>query len=251
VSISYHVVIAEDQEVSRCCRAELEELSFTVTECGRNGNLLLETIGRERPAAVICAASLSGVDALGVMERCKGQNAPLFYVTSPSDLPAIRQALLEGGADEFLLKPFDARFAATQLAKTLGIPQRQKPAALPRTLEIRISELLHRIGVPAHIKGYHYLREAIRLSVTEPRQYQAVTKTLYPEIAQRFRTTPSRVERAIRHAIEVAWDRGDVDVLCSIFGYTVNHRRGKPTNSEFIAMLSDGLLLEDLSRTAV
>ena len=107
-----------------------------------------------------------------------------------------------------------------------------------------ISEIMHQIGVPAHIKGYQYLREAIILSIRDDEMMSSVTKVLYPTVAKKFGTTPSRVERAIRHAIEVAWDRGDVDVLSSYFGYTIQNSRGKPTNSEFIAMISDKLKLQ-------
>lgn len=111
-------------------------------------------------------------------------------------------------------------------------------------LTVTISEIMHQIGVPAHIKGYQYLREAIILSVNDDEMINSVTKYLYPTVAKKFGTTPSRVERAIRHAIEVAWDRGDVDVLSSYFGYTIQNQRGKPTNSEFIAMISDKLKLK-------
>ena len=110
-------------------------------------------------------------------------------------------------------------------------------------INIVITDILHQIGVPAHIKGYHYLRQAIKLTVDDPELMQAVTKILYPTIAKSNKTTSSRVERAIRHAIEVAWDRGDVDILSSYFGYTIQNSRGKPTNSEFIAMISDKLRL--------
>ena len=111
-------------------------------------------------------------------------------------------------------------------------------------LEVLVSEIMHQIGVPAHIKGYQYLREAIILSINDTEMMNSVTKVLYPTVAKRFSTTSSRVERAIRHAIEVAWDRGDVDVLSSYFGYTIQNSRGKPTNSEFIAMISDKLRLQ-------
>ncbi len=111
-------------------------------------------------------------------------------------------------------------------------------------LNVTVSEIMHQIGVPAHIKGYQYLREAIILSVGDDEMINSVTKYLYPTVAKKFQTTPSRVERAIRHAIEVAWDRGDVDVLSSYFGYTIQNQRGKPTNSEFIAMISDRLKLK-------
>ena len=110
-------------------------------------------------------------------------------------------------------------------------------------LETDITKMLHELGIPAHIKGYQYLREAIILSVNDSEMMNSVTKLLYPTVAKTFKTTPSRVERAIRHAIEVAWDRGDVDVLSSYFGYTIQNTRGKPTNSEFIAMISDKLRL--------
>ena len=119
-----------------------------------------------------------------------------------------------------------------------------KAVETDRRLEIIISDVMRQIGVPAHIKGYQYLRQAILLSVREPEYLHAVTKALYPSVAKKNKTTSSRVERAIRHAIEVAWDRGDVDVLSSYFGYTIENTRGKPTNSEFIAMISDKLRLE-------
>lgn len=111
-------------------------------------------------------------------------------------------------------------------------------------IELKVTEILHEIGVPAHIKGYHYLRDSIIMSVEHPEIINAVTKQLYPSVAKKYETTSSRVERAIRHAIEVAWDRGDVDVLNSYFGYTIHNDRGKPTNSEFIAMISDKLRLQ-------
>ena len=111
-------------------------------------------------------------------------------------------------------------------------------------LRIQVTEILHQIGVPAHIKGYHYLRDSIIMAIEDPEIINAVTKQLYPSVAKQYETTSSRVERAIRHAIEVAWDRGDVDVLNSYFGYTIHNTRGKPTNSEFIAMISDKLCLQ-------
>ncbi len=124
-----------------------------------------------------------------------------------------------------------AETLANNVSKELGI-------------EFKVTEILHQIGVPAHIKGYHYLRDSIIMSVENPEIINAVTKQLYPSVAKKFSTTSSRVERAIRHAIEVAWDRGDVDILNSYFGYTIHNSRGKPTNSEFIAMISDKLRLQ-------
>ena len=117
-------------------------------------------------------------------------------------------------------------------------------------LEAMVTDILHEIGVPAHIKGYQYLREAIIIAVQDMEVINAVTKVLYPEVAKRFHTTPSRVERAIRHAIEVAWDRGDLETLQGYFGYTVNSAKGKPTNSEFIAMIADRIRLQSKGKIA-
>ena len=125
----------------------------------------------------------------------------------------------------------------------VAAPAQTTAARREEPLEIQVTEILHQIGVPAHIKGYHYLRDSILMAVRNPDIINAVTKQLYPDVARKYDTTPSRVERAIRHAIEVAWDRGDVDVLTSYFGYTIHTTRGKPTNSEFIAMISDHLRL--------
>ena len=111
-------------------------------------------------------------------------------------------------------------------------------------LEMIVTDIIHQIGIPAHIKGYHYLREAIILSINDPEMLESITKMLYPTVAEKFSTTSSRVERAIRHAIETAWDRGDVDVLNGMFGYTISVGKGKPTNSEFIALITDNLRLK-------
>ena len=123
-------------------------------------------------------------------------------------------------------------------------PQGAVLGAGEESLELRVTAIIHEIGVPAHIKGYQYLREAIRLAVEDMEVINAVTKVLYPTVARKFSTTPSRVERAIRHAIEVAWDRGDLETLQKYFGYTVSNAKGKPTNSEFIAMIADRLQLQ-------
>lgn len=165
------------------------------------------------------------------------------------------------GADYFMQKPCDTDTVAAHI-NSLFAPQENtllqsydcrsiagREAALDAAaLEARVTEIIHEIGVPAHIKGYQYLREAIILSINDPEMINAVTKALYPEVAHRYGTTPSRVERAIRHAIEVAWDRGDLETLQKYFGYTVSNIKGKPTNSEFIAMISDNLRLKNKIR---
>lgn len=156
---------------------------------------------------------------------------------------------MAAGADYYFLKPFDLDILAERISQLTGWNTagqeniRKVSSDVQGNLEVVVSEIMHQIGVPAHIKGYQYLREAIILSINDSEMMNSVTKLLYPTVAKTFKTTPSRVERAIRHAIEVAWDRGDVDVLSSYFGYTIQNSRGKPTNSEFIAMISDKLRL--------
>ena len=151
---------------------------------------------------------------------------------------------MEKGAAYFMLKPFHISALGnriTELASN-GIPD--KEASAHRTLEMVVTEMIHQLGVPAHIKGYQYLREAIMMAVEDIESVSAITKVLYPSIAKKFKTTSSRVERAIRHAIEVAWDRGDIETLQNYFGYTVSGVKGKPTNSEFISMIADRLRLQ-------
>ena len=154
---------------------------------------------------------------------------------------------MNAGASYLAVYPFNPTDLAQRIFRiagyTVGNKYREQSIDNTQSLEIQVTEILHQIGVPAHIKGYHYLRDSIIMSIENPEIINAVTKQLYPSVAKRYNTTSSRVERAIRHAIEVAWDRGDVDVLNTYFGYTIHNTRGKPTNSEFIAMISDRLRL--------
>ena len=153
-----------------------------------------------------------------------------------------------------MLKPFDYQLVISRIKQLRGVGtyRRMEGAAsvkngnvfLERNLESDVTNVIHEIGVPAHIKGYHYLRDAIMMSVNDSEMLSSITKQLYPTIAKRHKTTPSRVERAIRHAIEVAWSRGKMDTIDELFGYTVNHGKGKPTNSEFVALIADKIRLE-------
>ena len=161
----------------------------------------------------------------------------------------IEQDLLDNGFSFFFVKPFDENVLVSRVLKAAGSTSRPQPVSQDCD-ELTVTEILHQVGVPAHIKGYQFLRDAILLAVSDHDYINAVTKRLYPEIAKRNATTASRVERAIRHAIEVAWDRGDVDTLNSYFGYTIHNLRGKPTNSEFIAMISDKIRLDKKQRRA-
>jgi len=160
----------------------------------------------------------------------------------------LEKEALSAGAAYYVIKPYRPEELLDRISELITCCSETKLGkiySIDHDLEVTITDILHQIGVPAHIKGYHYLRDSIIMSVRHPEIINAVTKELYPSVAKKYETTPSRVERAIRHAIEVAWDRGDVDVLNSYFGYTIHNSRGKPTNSEFIAMISDRLRLQN------
>lgn len=159
----------------------------------------------------------------------------------------LEREVMTAGASAYFLKPFDLTLLIDKVIFLLGMQRDPISSVAPAkkpNLELMVTEIIHQIGVPAHIKGYQYLREAIILVVENSEIINSVTKVLYPTVAKMHDTTSSRVERAIRHAIEVAWDRGDVDVLNSYFGYTIHNGRGKPTNSEFIAMIADKMQLQ-------
>ena len=183
---------------------------------------------------------------------------PIFIITSNFARSTLEREALSVGASCFLLKPVSCMDIIDKIIQFSYKNQSARIMNKFRTndkicnigpgsnssLELQVTEILHQIGVPAHIKGYHYLRTSILMSTEDPEIINSVTKQLYPSVAKKFNTTSSRVERAIRHAIEVAWDRGDMDILNSYFGYTIHTSRGKPTNSEFIAMISDKLRLQ-------
>lgn len=154
--------------------------------------------------------------------------------------------VMDAGADYYMIRPFDPETLVSKVLSVYNdkINGRRNTASDESDMECVVTEIIHQIGIPAHIKGYHYLRTAIMLSVEDPDMINCITKLLYPTVARMYETTPSRVERAIRHAIEIAWDRGDVDTLNSYFGYTIHTSRGKPTNSEFVALIADKLRLK-------
>ena len=193
----------------------------------------LELLRRLPETGVRCRCIvLSGFINNKVIADCAARGAD-YFMPKPCDLGALLERvrqLADGEEEELPLEGIDCRPAA-------------RVSRQEADLEAVVTDIIHEIGVPAHIKGYQYLREAIILTIQDMDVINAVTKVLYPEVAKRFATTPSRVERAIRHAIEVAWDRGDIEVLQKYFGYTVSNIKGKPTNSEFIAMIADSLTL--------
>lgn len=231
----------------------LEKYGISADFCLKDGEEVIARIMSDKPDVVITDLFMTHIDSIGVMRairKQKPEKLPMFVVYSGFDSPVLEREVMSAGATYFVLKPFNLNDLAENIIR-LNKRQRQKAKGGIRqagfdsyNIELKVTEILHQIGVPAHIKGYHYLRDSIILSIEKPEIINAVTKQLYPTVAKKYETTSSRVERAIRHAIEVAWDRGDVEVLNSYFGYTIQGSRGKPTNSEFIAMISDKLRLQ-------
>ncbi len=248
------IIIADDTtELGKNCAKTFSSYGMNVVLCEKDGRSVLEKIKTEKPDMVLADVFMPNLDILGVLGGIKDMNSkdkPMIMAMSGFDNPKLEKEMIDAGASYYFLKPFDINTMAERLIQLSGWKSNKESLAVKNNLitdpelEIMITEIIHQIGVPAHIKGYHYLREAIILSVKNSDIVNSVTKLLYPTVAKTYHTTASRVERAIRHAIEVAWDRGDLDVLNSYFGYTIQNDRGKPTNSEFIAMISDKLRLK-------
>lgn len=241
------LLTGEGSEFGKNCANVLRTYGCDVSLVAKDGRILLTKHESMNADVIVMDAFMSNLDALGVIhELCKKEEKPLIMVMSSSDNQRFEQEILSAGADYYFLKPFDINMLAQRIKQLTGWSKEKGDVSKQQDnvdLQVTVSEIMHQIGVPAHIKGYQYLREAIVLSINDREMMSSVTKVLYPTVAKMYSTTSSRVERAIRHAIEVAWDRGDVDVLSSYFGYTIQNTRGKPTNSEFIAMISDKLRL--------
>lgn len=243
------MLAAEGSEFGQNCANVLRSYGCDVKMAAKNGAEVLSKFEKEKPDVLVLDAFMTSIDALGVLKEIKGggkNENTVIMVMSGVDNQRFEQEILSAGADYYFLKPFDVNMMAERITQMSLWNNNSKESKVPSSnadLEVIVSDIMHQIGVPAHIKGYQYLREAIILSIGDSEMMNSVTKLLYPTVAKTFGTTSSRVERAIRHAIEVAWDRGDVDVLSSYFGYTIQSTRGKPTNSEFIAMISDKLRL--------
>ena len=238
-------------EVTAACREALELKGVEVTVVEKDGLKVLQKMLSVRPQVVLLDAFMPGLDALAVKQKynAAGERHTAFFVTGAFQSEEMVQELLDEGFAYYFVKPLDENVLASRVLKVaLGHEKRVLVQTSVDSDELTVTEILHQIGVPAHIKGYQFLRDAILLTMDEPDYINAVTKRLYPEIAKKNGTTASRVERAIRHAIEVAWDRGDVDTLNSYFGYTIHNLRGKPTNSEFIAMIADKMRLDKRQR---
>lgn len=216
-----------------------------------DGNSVLNSIKSEAPDAAVLEAKMPFCDAVEVIRRLKVEKkyVPNVIIVSGSPDPALEREAAALGAS-FMLQPVDPNYLISKINQMCGVFSSANADGFPKNadssadLELAVTEIIHQVGIPAHIKGYHYLRTAIMLSVGNDEMINSITKLLYPTVAKQYDTTSSRVERAIRHAIEIAWDRGDIDVLTKIFSYTVHTAKGKPTNSEFIALIADHLRLK-------
>ncbi len=247
------VLIGDDSaEYGVSCANTLRTMGFFVVARPKDGLALFDAIKNEMPDVVIIDAIMPNLDAIELMKKINVSvyKKPIFIVVSTYDNPFIEKQVMENGASYFMLKPFEVKTLGDRIVSLTGKEtsnqqgfniQKNDSAT---SLEVVVTDIIHQIGVPAHIKGYHYLREAIMQSVVDASKLESVTKVLYPSVAKKFQTTPSRVERAIRHAIEIAWDRGNLDTLNSFFGYTINTGKGKPTNSEFVALITDKIRLK-------
>lgn len=245
----YRVLVADDNREFCDLLAQYlqSQTDFKLVGVAQNGRQVIELVQSENPDVVVLDIIMPHLDGIGVLEQLNGlglAKRPRVIMLTAFGQESIAQRVVSLGADYYILKPFDLAVLAKRI-RQIASGQTVKPAAAEgRSLDVEVTEVLHEIGIPAHIKGYLYLREAICLVVARVELLGGITKELYPSIAKRYQTTPSRVERAIRHAIEVAWNRGNVDLIHSLFGHTVNSERGKPTNSEFIAMVADKLRME-------
>lgn len=248
------IVVADDSsQLGENCAKTFNAYGMNASTCPKDGLKLLEKVKRENPDIVLADVFMPNLDIIGVIKNInenESKEKPMIMAMSSFDSQRLEKELIDAGVDYYFLKPFDVNVMAQRIIQISGWKNEKAPLVVKNSvvsdaqLELMITEIIHQIGVPAHIKGYHYLREAIILSIKNSDIINSVTKLLYPTVAKKHNTTASRVERAIRHAIEVAWDRGNIDVLDSYFGYTIQNERGKPTNSEFIAMISDKLRLK-------
>jgi len=237
------VVLADANEDFRgFLRDAIEKTDeFSIAGTVGDGQEALRICEEQHPDLLLMDVVLPGLDGFGVMKRLPRQGGPQVILISAFCSDRTVTAAMELGAFYFFPKPCEENSLLDRMRAAVKAPAE---TGHPAELKGMVTSIIHEIGVPAHIKGYQYLREAIMIAVDDMDVINAVTKVLYPEVARRFSTTPSRVERAIRHAIEVAWDRGDLETLQKFFGYTVSNTKGKPTNSEFIAMIADRLVLE-------
>jgi len=261
-----NVAIADDNE--RILKVLDEYISseegLNVVGKAKNGEEMYDIIKKEKPDIVLLDIIMPKMDGISLMEKVNKDNTltkiPKFIVMSAIGQEAITEDAFRMGANYYIMKPFDNEVVINriksvngQLARKVQVNRKlergeSREEYIEKNLESDVTAILHEVGVPAHIMGYHYLRDAIMLCVNDSSMLNGITKLLYPEVAKKHNSTSSRVERAIRHAIEVAFTRGNIDMIEELFGYTINSGKGKPTNSEFIAMIADKIRLEYKNR---
>lgn len=261
------VAIADDNRQTLNLLGEILEKEDGIHVVGKadNGEDAYNMIVETNPDIVLMDVIMPRLDGISVMERVRNNSQmkgmPSFIMVTAASSQDVTEDAFRLGANYYIMKPFSRDVVLDKIRRVSrggvrtaaagdrgGVrrvqPYLDKAAYMEQNLETDVTQMLHEIGIPAHIKGYQYLRDAIIMSVQDAEMLSSVTKILYPTIAKRHQTTPSRVERAIRHAIEVAWSRGKMDTLNELFGYTVNGGKGKPTNSEFVALIADKIRLD-------
>ena len=259
-----NVAIADDNDRILDLLGEVigNDKDLTLVGKASNGEEMNQIIKNKEPDVVLLDLIMPKMDGLSVMERVSEdrnlKKSPNFIVITAVGQERITEDAFKKGASYYIMKPFHNETVLNRIKhiqsevhsrRNIGggtlQPHEKKP---PLSLETHVTNIIHEIGIPAHIKGYHYLRDAIIMAIEDMDVLNAITKILYPTVAKKHQTTSSRVERAIRHAIEVAWSRGKLDTLEALFGYTVSTGKGKPTNSEFIALIADKIRLEQKHR---
>lgn len=256
------VAIADDNEnmLEVLGKVIAQEDDFDVVGTATNGEDTFNIIKEKEPDVVLLDIIMPQLDGLMVMEKVKRdkdiKKTPAFIIISAIGRESVTEDAFNMGAAYYIMKPFDNEMLINRIRyirnthdepvnqKSFNVFTQDNAAINDRRLESDITNIIHDIGIPAHIKGYQYLRDSIMLSVKDNEVINSITKILYPTIAKKYQTTSSRVERAIRHAIEVAWNRGNTDNLNGLFGYTISNGKGKPTNSEFIALIADKIRLQ-------
>lgn len=248
------LIADENAEFRKSCRDNLEGFGYRNIFEASDGEEAMFTIDKIHPDIVLIDMWMSKIETVSILKNSKsliyGNDAPpAFIVCSIMNNPNIFAEMLDAGAAYCIMKPIDYNNLSERFYRISENRERERclgvnnSSIISYDMESQVTKVIHQIGVPAHIKGYTYLRTAILMTIEDNDIINSVTKILYPSVAKKYSTTSSRVERAIRHAIEVAWDRGDIDTLNAYFGYTIHNGRGKPTNSEFIAMIADNLRL--------
>lgn len=244
------LLVDDNEELLRDLQAYfLKDDDMEIVAVAQDGEKALSLLQSARPDVMVLDLVMPGIDGFEVLERMEKGNCKVLVLSALSQDTFVTKAV-QSGADYFMRKPVSPDTLKKRISELLLAPAEGRPAkaARPknRSLEEKITNIFITVGIPAHIKGYQFLREAIKLAIDNPDIINSITKKLYPEVAERFDTSPSKVERAIRHAIEVAWNRGKIENINTLFGVRVYNHNEKPTNGEFIALVADKMLLESV-----